>query len=241
MSIVFQKVSRLRERISFVFRVLNERGPTFFVRYFIESKWFDIRYGTSTSSRVPKEDQNLNGTEQERSNGLLYVASFTSVTKKTTAKVRELIGSDKFHNAQFMDFGCGKGKALLAFALSEGRNQTAPAIGIEYDAELSEMAKANLAKVGLGADRCKVVCDSAANWQKYAERETLIVYLYNSFQGETFDLVMASLQSVPHFLIYVDPAERSKLEELGYSVLCENEGKYHADTWLVAKSNSVTW
>ena len=225
------------KRILYVLKAVSQRGIVFLFRYFYESYLFDIKYGTKTSARVTKEDQSIASTEVEQENGLLYVASFTSVTKTTVSLAKEILGDARFSKAQFLDLGCGKGKALLVHALHHGKDQEKPALGIEYDQDLAIIARDNIKKCDIEDERVRVIADSAVNLKEYISSKELIVYLYNSFQGETLKKVFVELSKIPHILIYVDPAERFLLDKYGYSVIHDHIGKYHADTWLIASSN----
>jgi SAM-dependent methyltransferase len=225
------------KKVLYVAKVVSQRGVGFLFRYFFESILFDIKHGTQTSSRVTKDEQTILSTDTDKENGLLYVASFTSVTRDTVSLAKRILGDDRFRKSQFVDLGCGKGKALLVHAVYFGKDQDKPALGIEYDPDLVVIAKDNVKKIGLQEDRVKVVADSAVNLKQYVSSKDLVVYLYNSFQGETLKNVLEELSTVPHVLIYVDPVERFFLDEYGYSVLHVHSGKYHADTWLVASAN----
>lgn len=224
-------------KIFYVFRVVSQRGVGFLFRYFYESYLFDVKHGTKTSSRVTKDNQTISSTEAEQENGLLYVASFTSVTRDTVMLAKRILGDDRFRKSQFVDLGCGKGKALLVHAVHFGKDQDKPSVGIEYDTELAIIARDNVEKCGIQKERVKIVADSAVNLKEHVSGKELIVYLYNSFQGETLKSVLTELSTVPHVLIYVDPAERALLADYGYSVDYEHLGKYHADTWVVASFN----
>jgi SAM-dependent methyltransferase len=212
--------------------VLRQRGLLFFLIYFKESIWFDLVERTDTNARVTKDRQSLKDTAPDVADGLLYVASFTSVIRETTALVARCAGTS-YAEHQFVDLGCGKGKTLI-FHAKNYSSRHAP-LGIEYDDHLVTIAQRNLDRVGLSNGRARVVSDSALNVLQHIEGERLVVYLYNSFRGDTLDAVLAKLAKVPHFLIYVDPAEKHKLLPLGYTMLAEHKGRYHADTWLVAQ------
>jgi len=223
-------------KLIYAVKVLRERGVGFFWSYFVESVWFDLRHGTRTFARVPKDEQKIDGNDTEADEGLLYVASFTSVTRKTVSHALDILGPDRFAQAQFIDLGCGKGKALLVFAKLFGAAQTHSAVGIEYDPDLTVLAARNLDKCSFAKDRVEVFTDSAVNLLDYVQAETLIVYLYNSFQGETLRSVLDVLRGTPHVLIYVDPAEKHILPQYDYHIHHENKGRYNADTWVVASS-----
>lgn len=226
----------MSDKIAHVLRALRQRGLRFFWDYFRESIWFDLRNGTSTFARVPKTEQTIDSSQDEEDNGLLYVASFTSVTQNTVREAYTLLGPDRGPRAQFVDLGCGKGKALLVYAQSFGQDAAHKAIGIEYDPVLADLGRANAGKLRFAKDRVEIVTDSAANLRHYVSSDVAIIYLYNSFQGDTLDSTLDALKGLPHVLIYVDPAERWKLPERGYRIAAENAGRYNADTWLVAAS-----
>jgi hypothetical protein len=38
-----------------------------------------------------------------------------------------------------------------------------------------------------------------------------------------------------HLLIYIDPAEKLKIQESNYKIIASKEGKYNANTWLIAQ------
>lgn len=218
-------------------KVLRSRGLRFFFDYFRESVWFDLKHGTQTSARVPKTQQNLGAAERDAQDGLLYVASFTSVVRETTRFAYALLRQDQRNQAQFVDLGCGKGKTLLVHVLNQGSQPQSATVGIEYDPTLAEVARSNLTRVKIDETRCKIVTDSAVNVMSYISAPCSIIYLYNSFQGQTLRNVLGALKAHPHVLIYVDPAEADVLSDYGYSVRKKHKGRYNADTWLIATSS----
>lgn len=224
-------------KIIYIFRVLFKRGIGFVFNYFYESYYFDLRRGTDTSARVIKEDQTIISSVEEKDNGLLYVASFTSVIINTVNIAKEKLGDERFYNSQFVDLGCGKGKTLIVHAENFDNDQRNTRIGIEYDPVLVKIAKDNIEQCRFSKSKIDIVADSAVNFKNYISSKELVVYLYNSFQGKTLRSVLDELSSIPHILIYVDPAEKSILENYEYTITKENIGKYNADTWLVASSN----
>jgi len=208
------------------------RGPRFLIQYVRDSLAFDLFHGTNTHLRVPKSDHA--DIDAEKKDGVLYVASFTSVVRKTLLEAERILGKEEFGNAQFIDLGCGKGKALLVYAVDHAGVTRHPAIGIEYDPGLCEVARTNVAKITSGASSPAIHCDSAVNVEKYLTGDRLIVYMYNPFGGQTLRAVLSALGRHPHILIYVDPVERGLLPDLGYNICAANEGRLHADTWIVA-------
>ncbi len=200
--------------------------------YLRESLAFDILRGTNTHLRVPRVAQAGIGPEYE--DGVLYVASLTSVVRDTLALAEKLLGVERFREAQFFDLGCGKGKALLIYAMEYGRQSRHPAVGIEYERALCEVASKNIRKLKPAAGRAEVHCDSALHIEQYIRSRFLVVYLYNPFQGETLHAVLRTIARYPHVLLYVDPVEKDILPQHGYQIRASHQGRHHATTWLVA-------
>lgn len=217
----------------YLVRASLRRGPRFAITYFMESVAFDLAYGTNTHLRVPKPDQKETP-GGDRKDGLLYVASLTSVVREALACCRKTGGEALFSEAQFIDLGCGKGKALLVYAKESATARSPTAVGIEYDEALCHIARSNVMRMGTTASSVEIHCDSAVNVASYLNAPVAIIYLYNSFQGQTLRKVLGMLADHPHWLIYVDPAEERALPLYGYETQRHHKGRYHADTWLVA-------
>ncbi|MFK7848605.1 MAG: hypothetical protein AB8G77_25180 [Rhodothermales bacterium] len=216
----------------YIVKAIHQRGVGFLFDYFKECILFDLRRGTSTSSRVPKVEQPLNNENSDVQDGLLYVASFTSVTRNSVKTVFDYWGSENFFNAQYMDLGCGKGKTLIIFEEKYKNKLAHKPIGIEYDENLSELGKRNLEK-SFKEPKSEIYCDSAINLKKYARSDHLLIYLYNSFQGETLQRTLDELSEYKHIVIYVDPVEAKSFQDRGYGLIHSQVGKYNADTWSV--------
>ena len=207
----------------------------FFLIYFKESIFFDIKRNTNTSFRKEKSNKDNSKIEKETAqDGLLYVASFTSVIKKTLNISSNYLGEDLFSKYQYIDVGCGKGKSLIYYLESYSKNKFIP-LGLEYDQDLFLIAQNNLNKFPERDGKCKLILDSALNLEKYLDSKFLIIYFYNSFQGYTLDKFLNILSKYNHILIYVDPAEENKIINNNYNIITKNNGKYNADSWLIAE------
>ena len=161
------------------------------------------------------------------------------MTRKSLEIARNLLGPQGLQDSQFLDLGCGKGKALLVYALDHASKASHCPVGIEYDPDLANLCLENVNACGFSAADVRVVTDSATNLRNYMTSDSSIIYLYNSFQGATLRAVLSSLSDHPHVLIYVDPAEREVLSDFGYAIEKDVTGMYHADTWLVATSPTL--
>lgn len=228
-----------KKKINYFIKTLIKRGLLFFFFYFKESLFFDFIRKTDTSIRVEKTNQNTeNASKYSKIDGLLYVASFTSVISKTIDLTKKYIGHNLFTEYQFIDLGCGKGKSIIFFLEKFNKIKKFPPIGIEYDKNLYVVAKNNIFNI------CKykkndalIFLDSATNLKNYISSKNLIVYLYNSFQGKTLDKVLNILGNYNHILIYVDPAQEKKIKDSNYTIIKRRKGKYNADTWIIAIKN----
>lgn len=218
----------------FFFKINNFRGLIFLWIYFKELILFDLKFGTTTFLRLPKKKQKIKFENFVKNDGLLYVPSFTSVVFKTLHTVKDIMGSERFRQAQFIDVGCGKGKVLLLYKKYFKNLNIYPAVGLDYDSKLINEASINIANESFTEKDIRVFCENAINIKKFIKSKEAIIYLYNSFQGKVFDDTFDSLKDLPHVLIYVDPVQLSYLKARGYKILAENRGKYNADTWAIA-------
>src|SRR5947209_4669530 len=103
---------RVVELLRVVPTVLAKRGPTFIAKYFTELFWFDLRHGTHTTLRVEKRSSNVSALAALE-DGVHYVGSFTSVVRQSVDVATDVVKRRRSTPPQFVDLGCGKGKALL--------------------------------------------------------------------------------------------------------------------------------
>ena len=218
--------------ISFIIRIARERGLKFFYDYFVEAIWFDLLHRTDTAMRVTKDNQAQTVASNDFDNGLLYVASFTSVIIKTVELVREHCREKSKQLGSFVDLGCGKGKTLIVVHEKFNEDFSGSIVGIEYDRELVNIGQSNLKLCKL-ADKVILAEDSAVNVVQYVNDAIPLIYLYNSLQGETLREVLQELSAFEHYLIYVDPVEVVMLGQHNYVELYYNEGRYNADSWKI--------
>ena len=220
--------------IKFFLSTVRSRGLLFLFIYFKESVFFDLRFSTDTSFRVTKVKQSESINHKDIDDGLLYVASFSSVLRKTLGySLSHLISLNLSSSFQFIDLGCGKGKSLIFFGHYFKKYVNFPLLGIEYDSILVDIANANLCKVDSNL-KSAVIHESATNFLSYTQSQTLIVYIYNSFQGQTLQHVVNLLSSVKVIVIYVDPVEAFRFDSIDcFKKLKSHRGKYNADSWAI--------
>lgn len=90
-------------------------------------------------------------------------------------------------NDAVFDFGCGKGGVLLLFYLA-GISKLG---GVEYDTNLYETALSNMQKVKL--ESTEIIHADAAKVSKSLDKYNYF-FMYNPFQGKTFEDVVANLE-----------------------------------------------
>jgi SAM-dependent methyltransferase len=118
------------------------------------------------------------------------------------------LGAD-FSKFDFIDIGCGKGKALLVAA-----PRFRWAIGVEFVPALAEIARKNLVRLGI---RNAIIEEGDARSFPFPSRPT-IVFFCNPFGREIMGKVVANMLSVDteQYVIYVVPAENAVFAESGH-------------------------
>jgi len=158
---------------------------------------FDRRYGVDTADVVGDY-------------GPTHAGTFTRALRDVDVDYRRFA---------FIDFGCGKGKALLLAA----RRPFKRIIGVELAPELVDVARRNVAqyvKRSGGADVFELVCADAAEYR--IPHDPAVFFFFNPFRAETMrpvlDNIRRSLEAAPReiYVIYKYPLLRSVLDECGF-------------------------
>lgn len=168
---------------------------------------FERRYGVRTSDVVSLEKFGL--AHEER---VYYSAANWQTLRRTLP--RDAVTE----NDVFVDLGSGMGRMVLEAAW---RYPFKKVIGVELSAELSEIARQNVAGTRLRL-RCKDVELVSSDVLDYEiPRDVTVVFLNNPFRGETFAAVMrklvASVDDNPRevTVIYFNPTEDEFLTSTG--------------------------
>jgi len=91
----------------------------------------------------------------------------------------------------FVDYGAGKGRALVLAARYYSFRQV---LGIEISSELCRQATGNLQRVA--AKNATVICCDAANY--VPPTDTTLFFMYNPFFGETMMMVLRNIRKSLH-------------------------------------------
>jgi SAM-dependent methyltransferase len=162
---------------------------------------FDRAHGTKTIGLVyePAVHEDFNESGKGR---YIYAGSQPSIVR---AALRTLPALDSY---TFVDFGCGKGRALIVaseFPFKE-------IIGVEYSPTLAEIARANAAVVRRRLPKrlpIRIETGDAAAYPLPAGN--FVVFLYNPFGEDLIGQVVKSIESAIRaqsrsvFVIYLNP------------------------------------
>lgn len=148
-----------------------------------EDDAFDREHGVQTGGIVRLHDLSVAG--ENRRHGVRYQPSAPAEFRELIAAVGHRLPA----GAVFVDLGCGKGRVLLlARELPVQR-----IVGVEFSAELADVASRNAAQAGGDGPPIEVVCSDAA---AYALPEApLVLYNYNSFGAPVLAQVLANLRA----------------------------------------------
>jgi SAM-dependent methyltransferase len=120
-----------------------------------------------------------------------------------------------FEEYTFIDYGCGKGRALLMASNFPFRQ----VIGVEYSSELAAIARHNIALYHNPSQKCRAIEVFEGNAALFEPLDIASVFFFhNPFDGLILQQVLDRIRqnrtaSEPaDFLIYVDPQHRSCID-----------------------------
>ncbi len=172
---------------------------------------FDLRHHVHTAGIVPVNKLGASGDNAAHS--IMYDTVDASLLADIFRRIPAAL--DQFI---FVDFGSGKGKALLIAALFPFRR----VIGVEFSRRLADIARANIKSYRGPARGCcevEVVHMDAAFF--LIPEEQAVLYFYNPFRApvmrQVMENVLQSLKQTPRtlFLVYVNPELANLIEATG--------------------------
>ncbi len=200
--------------VRFGWRALGQKGWRRTIADAADEIRFDLRHGTETMR--PREIAALPLAGGSREDGVQYQAAAPRVVRalldRLPAAARDGI---------FVDYGCGKGRALLLAGESGFRHL----VGIEFAPGLAAMCRQNLrrSRVLPAAVRSSVIETDAT---RYTPPEGMLVaFLYNPFRGGTLSRVVERLRSraardtATVWVVYVNPVELDAFADAGFVVV----------------------
>jgi SAM-dependent methyltransferase len=125
-----------------------------------------------------------------------------------------------FRESTFMDFGCGKGAAIILASRYEFKKYS----GIEYSPELAEECRVNLRKFMNRSKKkldCEIICSDATTY--LVPPDVNVFYFFNPFNEVILDSVLQNIeQSLKTgkrdiLLLYFNALHKDILVKYGYT------------------------
>jgi SAM-dependent methyltransferase len=165
---------------------------------------FDLRFGTDTSGVVPL--WRLKTISANAAHGHRYEATDGDELERAISLLHEDLG-----RFTFVDLGCGKGRTLVvASRLGFGK-----IVGVEFAPRLAEIARRNLATLGL---RDPIIVQKDVADFDFPD-SALVVYLFNPFSSEVLGKVIGRLRNLATqemYIVYNSPECADILDSSGF-------------------------
>ncbi|MBN9219709.1 MAG: class I SAM-dependent methyltransferase [Mesorhizobium sp.] len=166
---------------------------------------WDRRHGVDTAGSIQLAALTIAGPHRAKGNEAVCTSP------KTFDFIMKSLPRD-LHDHTFVDIGSGKSRTLLLAS----RYSFAEIIGVEFACELVEIARANIDRFRDSSRKCRALSVVEADAAAYGFPETpLVVYFYNPFSKDVFDIVLknlvSSLERRPRscFVIYGSSSHRA--------------------------------
>jgi SAM-dependent methyltransferase len=195
---------------------------------------FDLKYGTDTATHFMKPQfkpvPNLE-------HGKHYMASWTKEVVHSYKFARHFLGPS-FSAYQFIDLGCGKGKACLVWRLQCMKDKiNQDVMGVDYYPPFIDIARENSKKIFRDAGHFLVAGAETIHYQGFDK--PLIIYLYNPFDAVILAKVLDQLLQWPVLVIYNIPSHRTTLLHYGYQLLYVKQGYNQNEDTQIFVSPSI--
>jgi 16S rRNA G966 N2-methylase RsmD len=142
--------------------------------------YYEWRLNVDTSMALTRDDLGFQNLEYRSYEVIKYRLLFSILNRSSL---------DKTHST-FLDYGCGKGRAIIAAATFHFRK----IIGVEISDLLIPLVKANINKMRQKKTNViQIIQTNAADY--IVPSDVNIIYLFNPFVGETLRQVMNTIYS----------------------------------------------
>lgn len=197
-------------------------------RRWVEKIWYDRAHGIDTSDVVRLDTLGLAATHRQD-----YHATPWPILERTLSAL-ELHPGDVL-----IDFGCGKGRVVVAAAMRPLRR----VIGVEISSQLAGLARANFERARAKLKCLDVTIVTADVVSYVVPDDVTIAYFFDPFHAEIFaktvSNLLASLERRPRRLtiVYMDPEEEPILLAAGARLVASFGGLRPTRRWQ--RENSV--
>ena len=200
--------------------VYHAAGP---VVLYLKNKWFDVKHGVKTAETVPMSRLRLHGPHARE--GVIYATLTDGALWASFNRI-----AIPYAEYSFVDFGSGKGKAILVASQLSFRK----VIGVEYSEELIGVARKNLETCRGLERKCggiELLNMDAADFE--IPSGPLVLYFYNPFYETVMQKVVSNIRRSliedprPAYVIYMNP-ECGRLFESSPEFREVERGDWHA-------------
>jgi hypothetical protein len=162
---------------------------------------FDRKYGVDTSGTILKRELDIQGGNVE------HATLYQAVYPGPFIEVMVQLPVD-FKRSEFIDFGSGKGRALLLASEFPFKK----IVGVEFSPKLCRIAEANLGSYQSASQKCQAIEVCCLDAVEYPiPLEPAVFYFYNPFDEEIMnrivDNICKSLEIMPRpvFVVCFNP------------------------------------
>jgi predicted RNA methylase len=199
----------------FLYHSSRKRGLINTLIMIYNEKIFDIKYKTKTTGII--ELNSLKIGSENRGNGVRYEATNSLIFKNIFQKLAR-----NFKNSVFVDFGAGKGRAIMMasdyyFKLL---------IGVEFSFELCQMAEQNIKKYSKKQQReinYKIINSDAVDFK--IPNEADVFYFFNPFDEKIMNIIVDNIEASVKLcrrdilIIYINAIHKRVFETRGFKTL----------------------
>ena len=189
----------------------------------IDNKWFDLWYGTSTTTTKTNDENYVVNID---SNNIKYAVESTAdkVTRfRRAMSVVKGEGLEKFYNTAFIDYGCGKGRVLI-LASKYGFKRI---MGVEISSSMLDICRSNLSVVKV--KNVVLYEKDAVNFQAPRTSNPRLHYFYNPFTEVVFNRVIKNIaderQGPVQYIVYSNPQHLRVFDSSRFTCIYQNSSE----------------
>ncbi|MCX6243074.1 MAG: class I SAM-dependent methyltransferase [Bacteroidetes bacterium] len=196
---------------------LRKRGILNALRAFYSKYWFEIRYGLKMNPSMKRDFFGKGKTMQQ---GHTWYEPISHYTFDRMMKSLDW----NFRESTFMDFGCGKGAALLLAS----RYGFKKCMGVEYNQSLADDCMSIIGKFIKRTKReftHEIICCDATTY--VIPPDVNVFYFFNPFDSALMDIVMQNIDlslavaKRPILVLYFNALHKEVIEKYGYKKIYE--------------------
>lgn len=187
---------------------------------------FDKKYGTDTSRFMPTNESGVSKSEMD--NAALY----WPVNSSNFSRMLKKLPTRDINGKEFVDLGCGKGRAiLLATDFPFGL-----ITGVEFSTELCALAKNNISlfrKKNLTTIPINIIHQNATAY--FFDKNSCAIFMFDPFGPEVVASVIENLKRSlqenprPLYVLYYLPTHGSLFEKAGFTIFSEQKRNFRLD------------